>query len=461
MIAGPPLLPWLGNTLSFDWRHAHLSYTRWTKKYGSIYHVKLGRMHQVVLSDPNLIREAFSRNEITGRPSTSIAHVISDVQGLVLARGSLWRTSRQLTIHHLRNFGMGKSKIESYVHDQIRGFMDQVLTPNCGTAIAIDHSLNVAVGNILWRIVASEELDITDHKIQNLLKTLMEGIAFADSLIIFDAVPWLRFFRPEFVFKKAKKEREHRELILAAFRLTLQQHRENLNLLDEPRDYIEALLQEQHHHPERMPDWHLLMCLRDLFVAGSDSTSVTLRWALCFLGNRPEVQRLLQAELDRQVGRQRLPSLTDRPRMPFTEAVILETQRLADIDPILVPHETLAPTTIGRHRLPAGVQVVADVDSMHHSAELFPEPLLFRPERFLDAHGDFRPDRNVMAFSVGRRQCLGEPLARAELFLFLTAFLQNFSFCWPEGEQHDLSEDYDISSFVRNPTPYKIIPRQR
>ena len=417
-------------------------------------------MHQVVLSDPDLIREAFGRYELTGRPEAT-RRFIANCQGLGISEGELWQSSRRLTIHHLRNFGMGKSRIESYIHFQIRGFMDQVLTPNCDTAIAIDHTLNVAVVNILWKMMASEELDITDHKVQNFILEMMEGFEFAVSLIILDAVPWLTAILPAFVFNRARKEKEYCDVIRAGFEPALQRHREDLNLHGEPRDYMEALLQEQHHHPDRMPEWHLFMCLRDLFLGGSDTTSVTLRWALCFLGNRPDVQRRLQAELDDQVGRQRLPSLADRPRLPFTEAVILETQRLANIAPTLVPHKTLAPVTIGGHRLPSGVQVVADAYSMLRSAKLFPDPLKFSPERFLDAEGQFRPDKNVMVFSVGKRQCLGESMARAELFLFLTAFLQNFSFCWPEGEKHDLSEDFYNSRFVRIPSPFKIIPKER
>ncbi|XP_037080315.1 cytochrome P450 2D4-like [Pollicipes pollicipes] len=163
---------------------------------------------------------------------------------------------------------------------------------------------------------------------------------------------------------------------------------------------------------------------------------------------------------DRHLLMSRLPSLSDRSRLPYVEAVLLETQRLADITPLLVMHQSLAPVDVGRHRLPAGVQVIANVHSVHHSERLFPEPLQFRPERFLDADGKFQPDKNVMPFSVGKRQCVGESMARAELFLFVTCFMQKFTFHWPEGFTHDLGED-PKGTFLRNPKPYKLVPERR
>ncbi|XP_043240386.1 cytochrome P450 2J4-like [Amphibalanus amphitrite] len=458
---GPPLLPWVGSALSFDVGHGHWSYSRWAERYGGIYHVRLGPLHQVVLSRPDLIREAFGRSEVAGRPDTALSEFVVRRQGLAFSEGALWQYARRLTLHHLRNFGMGKSRIETYIHHQIKGYMDQFLTPNIGRAVEIDQTLNVAVVNILWKLMASEELDITDHKIQNMIQEMMEGVNYAAKLVILDVYPWLRAILPEFVFNRAKKEREFGETVRQAFTPALEEHRKELNVNGEPRDYMEAMLQEQHHHPESMTDWHLLMCLRGLFIAGNDTTANTLRWALGFLCQRPDVQRRLQGELDSEVGRQRPPTLADRQRLPFTEAVILETQRLANVAPVLVPHQTTAPVTVGGYHLPAGVQVIGNAYSVHCSAELFPEPFQFRPERFVDAQGQFKPDRNVMPFSVGKRQCLGEAMARAELFLFLTGLLQNFSFAWPEGETHDFLEDVKNPSFVLKPAPYKVVPSQR
>ncbi|XP_037080293.1 cytochrome P450 2J6-like [Pollicipes pollicipes] len=457
---GPPLMPWVGNLFSMDLKHAHHTYAEWAKMYGAIYHVKIGVMHQVVISDPDLIREAFSRLELSGRPDTQLFQFIVKGTGLVSSQGELWQESRRLTLHHLRNLGMGKSELEEYMHYQITSYMDEILAPNCGSELAFDSSLNIAVVNIIWKLVASEELSLTDTKVLNAITTLSQVLETAQRMEILDAAPWLSNVLPSFVFNKAKIEKQFESVVDDVFMPSIKKHLEDLDTLSEPRDYMEAMLREQQERPDLLTDWHLLMSVMDLFFAGNDTTATTLRWAFCFLCSRPEVQRRLQAELDGQVGRQRLPSLSDRSRLPYVEAVLLETQRLADITPLLVMHQSLAPVDVGRHRLPAGVQVIANVHSVHHSERLFPEPLQFRPERFLDGDGKFQPDKNVMPFSVGKRQCVGESMARAELFLFVTCFMQKFTFRWPEGFTHDLGED-PKGTFLRNPKPYKLVPERR
>ncbi|XP_037079514.1 cytochrome P450 2D19-like [Pollicipes pollicipes] len=620
---GPPLVPWVGNLLSVDLKHAHHTYAAWAKMYGDIYYVKMGVLHQVVISDPDLIREAFSRPELSSRPDTEFFKFVVRGKGLISSQGELWQKSKLLTLHHLRNLGMGKSELEEYMHYQITSYMDEILAPNCGSELAFDSSLNVAVVNIIWKLVASEELSFTDTTVLNTINKLSEGTDIALRLEILDAVPWLSNVLASFVFNRAKVEKEFDNLLEDAFMPSIKQHRDDLDVSSEPRDYMEAMLQEQRKRPDLLTDWHLVILVMDLFLAGNDTTAATLRWAFCFLCNRPEVQRRLQAELDGQVGRQRLPSLSDRSRLPYVEAVLLETQRLADITPLLVMHQSMAPVDVGRYRLPAGVQrasvpeplqfrperfldadgkfqpdknvmpfsvgkrrcpavglevnqatglestrpdlltdwhllisvmdlflagndttattlrwafcflcsrsevqrrlqaeldgqvgrqrlpslsdrsrlpyveavlletqrladiaplllmhqsmapvdvgryrlppgvqIIANVHSVHHSERLFPEPLQFRPERFLDADGKFQPDKNVMPFSVGKRQCMGESMARAELFLFLTCFVQAFTFHWPEGFTHDLGGD-PAGSFLRNPKPYKLIPERR
>ncbi|XP_037085040.1 cytochrome P450 2L1-like [Pollicipes pollicipes] len=457
---GPPLVPWVGNLLSVDLKHAHHTYAAWAKMYGDIYYVKMGVLHQVVISDPDLIREAFSRPELSGRPDTEFFKFVVRGKGLISSQGELWQKSKLLTLHHLRNLGMGKSELEEYMHYQITSYMDEILAPNCGSELAFDSSLNVAVVNIIWKLVASEELSFTDTTVLNTINKLSEGTDIALRLEILDAVPWLSNVLASFVFNRAKVEKEFDNLLEDAFMPSIKQHRDDLDVSSEPRDYMEAMLQEQRKRPDLLTDWHLVILVMDLFLAGNDTTAATLRWAFCFLCNRPEVQRRLQAELDGQVGRQRLPSLSDRSRLPYVEAVLLETQRLADITPLLVMHQSMAPVDVGRYRLPAGVQVMANVHSAHRSERLFPEPLQFRPERFLDADGNFQPDKNVMPFSVGKRRCVGESVARAELFLFLACFMQTFTFHWPEGFTHDFDED-PAHSFLREPKPYKLIPERR
>ena len=459
--AGPPLLPWLGNLLQLSTGRPERSYAAWAAQYGGLYHVRLGALQQVVLSDPELIRETFCRAELSGRPDTALNTFLVERSGLICSSGELWRESRRLTLRHLGSLSVGKARLEDYIQSQVVNFMEKVLQPSCGTEISLDTSLNVAVVNIIWKLVASEEADITDRRMHDVI--LRHGVVLGASarLALLDAVPWLAPVLARLLVDKRRVEAELRSLLEEDFLPVLRRHRKTLEPDQEPRDYMDALLLEQRRRPEVITDWHILMSVLHLFFAGSDTVATTLRWALGLLCQRPEVQRRMQAELDSVVGRQRSPTLSDRQRLPYTEAVLLETQRLGDVTPLLVPHQTLAAVTVGGHRLPAGVHVIGNVQAVHRSERYFPDPERFRPERFLDADGQFRPDKNVMPFSVGKRQCLGEGMARAELFLFLAGFLQRFAFRWPDGSDcRQVSEDPNYH-LVRRPLPFKIIPQLR
>lgn len=458
--AGPPLLPVFGNLLSMNLSRQHVSLSEWARRYGGLYHLRLGVLDMVVLSDPALIREALGRSEVAGRPRTALFQWLIEGKGLASSEGDLYTMSRRLTLRHLKNLGMGRSSMEEYINRQVHAHMTEFLEPNCGSEIQLDGSLNIAILNVIWKLVASQELRITDTKVFDTITTMMGLLEHAKVLEMLDALPLLKILLPRFVFQLDQKESKFRKHMDTVFIPMLKRHRAVLDQDAPPRDFTEAFLQEQARRPGLISDWHILMSVLDLFLAGSDTSSSTLRWAVCLLCSRPDCQRRLQAEIDAVVGRLRPPALADREHMPYTEAVLLETQRLGDVAAVALPHCTMAPVTIGGYRVPAGVTVMANLHSVHHSHSLFQGPGEFRPERFLDDAGRFVPNRNVMPFSVGKRQCMGESLARANIFLFLTGWLQHYSFRWPEGFQHDFSEDLE-NTFMRAPRPYKIIPIRR
>ena len=121
--------------------------------------------------------------------------------------------------------------------------------------------------------------------------------------------------------------------------------------------------------------------------------------------------------------------------MPYTEAFLMETQRMSNIASITIEHVTREDIQLGGFTIPRGTELIALLMAVHMDENNFPEPEVFRPERFLDEQGHVKPSRALMPFSVGKRSCLGEALARAELFLFVTTLLQRYTLRFPEGFQ--------------------------
>uniref|UniRef100_A0A8I3MLR0 Cytochrome P450 n=2 Tax=Canis lupus TaxID=9612 RepID=A0A8I3MLR0_CANLF len=131
--------------------------------------------------------------------------------------------------------------------------------------------------------------------------------------------------------------------------------------------------------------------------------------------------------MGRELGAGRAPGLGDRARLPYTDAVLHEAQRLLALVPMGVPRALARTTCFRGYTLPQGTEVFPLLGSVLHDPEIFDEPEEFNPDRFLDADGRFQKQEAFLPFSLGKRICLGEGLAHAELFLLLTTILQAFS----------------------------------
>uniref|UniRef100_A0A3Q4I8P9 Uncharacterized protein n=1 Tax=Neolamprologus brichardi TaxID=32507 RepID=A0A3Q4I8P9_NEOBR len=171
-----------------------------------------------------------------------------------------------------------------------------------------------------------------------------------------------------------------------------------------------------------------------------------------------EHQERVQAEIDAVVGSSRQPSVSDRENMPYTDAVIHEIQRMGNIIPLNVLRMTSNETTVDKYTIPKGTMILASLDSVLHDESMWETPHSFNPQHFLDKDGKFHKRDAFLPFSTGKRVCLGEQLARMELFLLFTSLLQRFSLSPPAGEQPSL--DFQLGG-MRCPKPYRLcaVPR--
>ncbi|XP_045905971.1 cytochrome P450 2J4-like [Micropterus dolomieu] len=231
--------------------------------------------------------------------------------------------------------------------------------------------------------------------------------------------------------------------------IRIKEHRESL---DPPslRHYIDCFLTEMGEASDKDSGFdlkNLSVCTLVLFGAGTETTTTTLHWGLLFMMYYPDIQERVQAEIESVVGSSRLPSVTDRENMPYTDAVIHEIQRMGNIVPLNLVHMTNKDTMLDKYTIPKITNNYPyELNSVLHDESLWETPHTFNPQHFLDQDGKFfswlvSRQLNEM---VCKHVCLREQLARMELFLFFTSLLQRFSFSACAGEQPSL--EYNLGA---------------
>ncbi|CAJ0933571.1 unnamed protein product [Ranitomeya imitator] len=202
---------------------------------------------------------------------------------------------------------------------------------------------------------------------------------------------------------------------------------------------------------------NLTVLVTDLFAAGMETTSITLRWGLLLMMKYPEIQKKVQREIEKVIGLSE-PKVSHRKDMPYTDAVIHEIQRFGNIVPNNLPHATTQDVNFRGFFLPKGTHVMPLLTSVLYDKDHFIKAEEFYPEHFLDSRGNFVRKEAFMPFSAGKRSCAGENLAKMELFMFFTRLLQNFTIKAPLGATLDLTP---AVGFTATPLAHEIcaIPR--
>ncbi|KAK3581753.1 hypothetical protein CHS0354_035084 [Potamilus streckersoni] len=194
----------------------------------------------------------------------------------------------------------------------------------------------------------------------------------------------------------------------------------------------------------------------DLFVAAIETTSTTVTWASFYLATRPDIQSRIFEEIKANVGTDRFPSMQDKQSLVYTEAFIMEVLRMSNIFILVAPHAPVTDVCIRGYHIPKGMQMFPDVNSVLSDPAVWGDPENFRPERFVSERGILLKPDEFIPFFTGRRNCLGESLARMELFLFISALVQKFELMPPKGEVLDIKDIVGIFGVTHTPKPFNI-----
>ncbi|RUS81457.1 hypothetical protein EGW08_010797 [Elysia chlorotica] len=176
--------------------------------------------------------------------------------------------------------------------------------------------------------------------------------------------------------------------------------------------------------------------------------------------HHPEVQVKIFSEIAEVVGLEKAVTMHDKPKLKYTHAAIMETQRIS-ISPLGVPHMSNADTIISGYTIPAGTTILSSNEFLYRSEENWKNAKHFRPERFLDAQGNLSVPEHFKPFGLGPRACPGESIAKMELFLYLASMIQRFELHPAEPGQLPSLEPQIGMIYFPQPFQLRFVERQR
>uniref|UniRef100_A0A3P8Y7I5 unspecific monooxygenase n=1 Tax=Esox lucius TaxID=8010 RepID=A0A3P8Y7I5_ESOLU len=455
---GPRPLPLLGNLFQLDLKRLYHTLCKMSKEYGSVFTVHIGPRKVVVLAGYKTVKEALVNHaeEFGERGAFPLPKELSKGHGIVFANGDSWKEMRRFALTNLRDFGMGKKGSEEKIIEEIRYLID-VFEENKGKAFDTTESMHYAISNIICSIVYGSRFEYSDPRFRRSVERVRESIQLGGtrSLQLYNMFPWLgSLMKSKSVVAKNDYDikRDIHDLV-TELKKTL-----NPQMC---RCFIDSFLvrkqtlEESGHMTSHYHDRNLIQSVFNLFLAGTDTTATTMRWGLLLMAKYPKIQDRVQEEISRVIG-SRQPLVEDRKNLPYTDAVIHEIQRVANIAPMAVLHATSRDITFQGYFIKKGTYVIPLLASVLMDESEWETPHAFNPAHFLNEKGQFVKRDAFMPFSAGRRVCLGESLARMELFLFFTSLLQHFRFSPPPGATED---DLDLTPVVGgtlSPLPHQL-----
>ncbi|KFP76326.1 Cytochrome P450 2U1, partial [Acanthisitta chloris] len=368
--------------------------------------------------------------------------------------GPVWKQQRKFSLATLRHFGVGRHSLEPKIIEELNFIKEEMLKHGKDSFNPFPIIRN-AVSNVICSMAFGKRFNYEDVEFKTMLKNMARALELSVNsyMILVNICPWL-YYLPFGPFRELRQT----ELDITAFlKKIIAQHRDTLDTAN-PRDFIDMYFihaEEEKNKESSFNDDYLFFIIGDLFIAGTDTTSNTLLWCLLYMSLYPEVQEKVHAEIEAVLGRDKVPSLSHKAQLPYTEATIMEVQRMTAVVPLSIPRMASETAVLQGYTIPKGSVIVPNLWSVHRDPNIWEKPDEFQPSRFLDENGQLIKKEAFIPFGMGKRVCMGEQLAKMELFLIFTSLMQSFTFLYPENAAKPSMEGR--FGLTLAPCPFNII----
>ncbi|XP_062325967.1 cytochrome P450 1B1-like [Osmerus eperlanus] len=466
-LPGPFAWPLVGNAMQLG-QMPHITFSRLAKKYGNVYQIRLGCNDIVVLNGDKAIRQALVQHstEFAGRPNFISFQSVSGGNGMTFNNYSKqWKMHRKIAQSTIRAFSSANSQtkkaFEKHIVAEATELVEAFLKHSAEHSFFNpSHELTVAAANVICALCFGKRYGHDDLEFRTLLGRLDKFGETVGAGSLVDVMPWLQSF-PNPVRSIYKSFKDLNNEFFTFVRSKVVEHRESFDP-EVTRDMSDAIIRviDKADSHTGLTEAHTEATVSDLIGAGLDTVSTALHWMILLLVKYPDIQAKLQDQVDKVVGRDRLPTIEDRSSLAYLDAFIYETMRYTSFVPVTIPHSTTSDVTIEGLHIPKDTVVFINQWSVNHDPLKWKDPHIFDPSRFLNDNGDLDKDltSGVMIFSAGKRRCIGDQIAKVEVFLFSAILLHQCIF------QKDPTQDSSLDcvyGLTLKPLNYKISAQLR
>ncbi|KAF2302122.1 hypothetical protein GH714_032892 [Hevea brasiliensis] len=442
----PPALPVLGH-LHLLKQPFHRTLHNLSQKYGSIFSLQLGTYSVIVVSSMSAVEECFTKNDIVlaNRPPLIMGKYLSYNHTTLgtAPYGDHWRNLRRICALEI----LSTNRLNKFVgirRDEIKIFLEKIyrVSSQDFAKVELRPMLSELTFNIITRMVTGKRYcsgeDATQIDEANQFREMIREIfIYAEASYPGDFLPILQWFDYQGYTKKVKELAKRNDVLLQGL---IDGHRNEKGR----NSMISHLLSLQESQPEYYTDEIIKGLVVDIVFAGTESSALTLEWAMSNLLNNPQVLEKAKKELDFEIGQESLMDESDVSKLPYLQSIILETLRLHPAGPLLLPHLSRSDCTIQGYDVPSNTIVFVNAWAIHRDPQLWDDAGKFKPERFEGAQGE-PYNSKFLPFGLGRRACPGMGLANRVIGFTLGCMIQCFEWMRVNAQEVDMTEGIGLT----------------
>ncbi|XP_024980899.1 cytochrome P450 93A2-like [Cynara cardunculus var. scolymus] len=447
----------------------HRAFHNLSLQYGPIFRLFLGSMPCVVATSSQTAKELFKTYDdvFLDRPHNSSMDYISyGGKGFIFAPyGSYWKFLKKTVMSELLN-GKTLDSLLPVRHDETNRFIECLSQKaKVGESVELKRELMKVTNNVISRMVMSKRCsDDQEGDAVDIRKIVIDIAKVMGTFNLSDNVWLCKNLDLQGNGKKCEAIRARFDGLIEKI---MREHEEARELNEESgqvKDLLSILIDisEDENMEMKLTKENIKAFILDIFGGGTETSAVTIEWALSELINHPNILKKAVEEIDQIVGKSRLLQESDVPNLPYLQAIVKESLRLHPSAPVIQRLST-QDCTVGGYHIPAKTTVFFSIWSVGRDPTHWENPLEFRPERFIEKHLDVRGQHfHFLPFGSGRRMCPGVSLGLMVIHVTLGSMIQCFDWmARKDGDLTSLDMEEGVGITMPRANPLVCVPVAR